>query len=293
MRAAIIFGLGSSEKDLKPFQRGTGIDWQIGLPASSDAADAILIFGGDGTIHRHVAELVRLRLPVLIVPCGSGNDFARALGIYNLRTAFSAWQQFISAGNNTKVLDLGVITSAKQPASRHYFCTVGGVGLDADVARRANQLPRWLRGHGGYVAALPGALFGFAPLPMKISDQESSAGRILRNQPTILTAFANGPTYGGGMKIAPNARMDDGKLDVCLIHDIGKVKLLALFPTVYFGKHLAVAGVDYLTTRGLRIETETPLDVYADGEFVCKTPINVSVATAALSVITPSLKEGF
>lgn len=287
MRGAVIFGLGSSGKDLKPFQAGTSIDWQIGLPATSDAADAILIFGGDGTIHRHLAELVRLRLPVLVVPCGSGNDFARSLGIHNRKTALGAWQQFTSAGNNTKTIDLGVITSAEQPASPHLFCTVGGIGLDAEVARRANQLPRWLRGRGGYVAALPGAVLGFEPRPMKISTAQDSNYAIRSDQPTILAAFANGPTYGGGMKIAPNARMDDGKLDVCLIRGIGKLKLLALFPTVYFGKHLAVAGVDYFQTQTLRVETDHPLDVCADGEFVCKTPIDVSVATAALSVITP------
>lgn len=287
MRAAVIFGLGSSEKELRPFQIDTGIAWQIGLPAATDSADAILIFGGDGTVHRNLAELARLRLPVLIVPRGSGNDFARSLGIQNKKTALRAWHQFISGGNNLRTIDLGVITSSEQSASRHYFCTVGGVGLDAEVARRANRLPRWLRGHGGYVAALPGALFGVTPLPMKLTAQQNSASVIRNDQPTILAAFANGPTYGGGMKIAPAASMDDGKLDVCLIRGIGKLKLLALFPTVYFGKHLAVAGVDYFGTQALRIETDRPLDVYADGEFVCKTPIDVSVATAELSVITP------
>ena len=78
MRAAVIFGLGTSPAQLKPFQDGSPTEWLPGLPAPSSDADAILIFGGDGTIHRHLAALVRLQLPVLIVPAGSGNDFARA-----------------------------------------------------------------------------------------------------------------------------------------------------------------------------------------------------------------------
>ncbi len=79
MRAAAILGLGCSEKDLKPFQTVHDIEWRVGLPNSHGDADIVLLFGGDGTIHRHLGPLVLLGLPVLIVPTGSGNDFARAL----------------------------------------------------------------------------------------------------------------------------------------------------------------------------------------------------------------------
>ena len=289
MRAAVIFGLGSSERDLGPFRTGA-IIWQIGLPPASDSADAILLFGGDGTIHRHLPELVRLGLPVLVVPRGSGNDFARAIGIRNTKTALHAWSQFASGQNNVRTIDLGLITS-NQPASRRFFCTVGGIGLDAEVARRANNLPRWFRGHGGYAAALPGALFGFAPVPMKISVGEGSTYTDRSDQATILAAFANGPTYGGGMKIAPKACMDDGLLDVCVVRGIDRLRLFCLFPTVYFGKHLAISAVDYFQTPALKIETDCPLDVYADGEFVCQTPMEVSVASAALRAIIPARRE--
>ena len=79
MRAAAIFGLGSSTRDLRPFQGDAQVQWEVGQPAQSEGLDAILIFGGDGTVHRHLAALVKLQLPVLVVPAGSGNDFARAL----------------------------------------------------------------------------------------------------------------------------------------------------------------------------------------------------------------------
>jgi diacylglycerol kinase (ATP) len=293
MRAAVIFGLDSSENDLKPFRAIPNSTWVIGLPANSSEADAILLFGGDGTIHRHLPRLVQLQLPVLIVPCGSGNDFARALKLGKRGDSLEAFRNFSLQGGNVRSIDLGVITpvhpAAEAPAShKHYFCCVGGVGLDGEVARRANRLPRWLRGHGGYVLSLPPALFTFAALPMKLTlapvDQPEKM--LAHNQrPTILAAFANAPVYGGGMKIAPRAQLDDGLLDVCLITDIDKFKLFCLFPSVYFGKHLSMKEVEYLQTSHLRLETETPLDVYADGEYVCKTPIEVGVARSALRVI--------
>jgi diacylglycerol kinase (ATP) len=281
MRTAAIFGLGSSAKDLKPFQGDS--HWLIGMPASSTEADAVLIFGGDGTIHRHLAQLVKLGLPVLVVPCGSGNDFARALGLRSVRDSVAAWKKLTSGSGNVRAIDLGVISTN---ASTHYFCCVAGVGLDAEVARRANRLPRWVRGHGGYALSLPAALLGFAPLPMTLMEPNQAGDWKLRSEkPTVVAAFANAPAYGGGMKIAPRAQLDDGQLDICLVTDIDRFKLFCLFPTVYFGRHLKMADVEYFQANRLRLETGYPLDVYADGEFVCRTPIEVSVETQALQVV--------
>jgi diacylglycerol kinase (ATP) len=288
MRVAAIFGPNASEKDLQPFQRDSEATWHVGLPASTNEADAILIFGGDGTVHRHLPDLVRLHLPVLVVPCGSGNDFARALGLRSVRDALAAWKTFASGGASVRTIDLGVITALSEPATHsHYFCCVGSVGLDAQVARRANQLPRWIRAHGGYALSLIPALFHLTAFPMKISLLSGAAFVPHSNQPTVLAAFANAPTYGSGMKIAPPAKLDDGQLDLCIISDIAPFKLFCLFPTIYCGNHLRRPEVQYLQTARLRIETERPLNVYADGEYVCKTPVEASVRPAALRVITP------
>ncbi len=308
MRAAAIFGPGSSEKDLKPFQKNSDATWLIGMPASPKQADAILIFGGDGTVHRHLEQLVKLQLPVLVVPRGSGNDFARALNLKRIHDAITAWKTFVSNAANVRTIDLGIITpgaDSAEPAdfeesksepqrsllrNQKYFCCVAGIGLDTEIARRANKLPRWLRAHGGYALTLPQALFHFAPFPMKISIPDTAQPhRFVQRtaKPTILAAFANAPSYGGGMKIAPQAKLDDGQLDICLITDIDKFKLFCLFPTVYFGRHLGIPEVEYFQTPALRVETEHPLDVYADGEFVCQTPVEVGVARAALCVIVP------
>jgi diacylglycerol kinase (ATP) len=291
MRAAAILGLGCSERDLAPFQEDSNAAWLIGLPASSGEADAILIFGGDGTVHRHLAQLVQLRRPVLVVPRGSGNDFAHALGLRHVQDALAAWLKFGSAGGNIRTIDLGVITELTGAAPhKHYFCCVAGVGLDGEISRRANGLPRWLRGHGGYAFSLPPALVNFAAFPMKILEPEPERpdSFLTRSSgPVVVATFANTPIYGGGMKIAPKALLDDGLLDICVVKDINKFKLFCLFPTIYFGRHTGMREVEYFQSSRLRIETENPFDVYADGEYVCQTPVEVGVEPAALQVIVP------
>ncbi len=89
------------------------------------------------------------------------------------------------------------------------------------------------------------------------------------------------------MKVAPRAKMDDGLLDVCVVGGVDPFKLFCMFPTVYAGRHLTIKEVEYFQAARLRVETEHPMDVYADGEFVCRTPIEVSVQRAALRVIVP------
>lgn len=307
MRAAAIFGLSASEKDLKPFQKDSDVTWLIGLPESSSDADAILIFGGDGTVHRHLAHLVKLQLPVLVVPCGSGNDFARALNLRNIRDAVAAWQQFVTGRGSVRQVDLGVISSLDAggtPAPRdpalhssgnqkletgNYFCCVGGVGLDVEVARLANQLPHSLRRRGGYLLSLLPALFRFQPPAVEVATQENllSGSETHHNGPAMLVAFANGPTFGGGLRIAPGALLDDGKLEVCIVSAMARTRLLRLFPSLHSGTHVKFREVKYFQAERLRIVTNPPSDVYADGEYVCSTPVEVKLERAALRVIVP------
>jgi len=321
MRAAAILGLGSSTRDLKPFQHNAHTEWVVGLPAQSDGLDAILVFGGDGTVHRHLAALVKLDLPVLIVPAGSGNDFARALRLFAVRDSLAAWFKFMAGSANIRVVDLGLITPidrarvedsvavaasgerGRPPLHRQsdkgtpvYFSCAAGVGLDGEIARRANSLPRWLRAHGGYALSLPAALLGFQPFGLKLSVAHGEPAEFCLHtqEPVIAAVFANTPVYGGGMKVAPKAKMDDGLLDICVIREISKLKLLSVFPSVYLGRHLGINEVDYFPAAQVRVETEHPLDVYADGEYVCSTPAEIGVERSALRVIVPAStsKEG-
>jgi diacylglycerol kinase (ATP) len=295
MRAAAILGLGSSAYDLKPFQAVGPVEWMMGLPGSRDDADVVLIFGGDGTIHRHLSQLANLQRPVLVVPCGSGNDFARALGLHRVRDSLAAWHKFLSNQENVRIVDLGTITPLGAEAVRdsrytqRYFCCAGGCGLDSEAARRANELPSWLRARGGYAMSLLSALYRFKPVGMKIDSPARDGSRAASEYSlAMLLAFANAPFYGGGMRLAPKAALDDHKLDFCLVHRVSKVRLSYLFPRVYFGRHLRLPEVEYFQGDRLRVETDRPLEVYADGEYVCHTPVEVGIAAGALQVITDS-----
>jgi diacylglycerol kinase (ATP) len=284
MRAAVIFGLGTSPRDFEFFKANSTTEWMQGLPASSSQADAILIFGGDGTIHRHLPALVRLQLPVLIVPAGSGNDFARALKVRSVQNSLCLWRAFEAGKIQARAIDLGVITSSAAPEHLHYFCCVAGIGLDTAVARRANEMPRWLRGHGGYVLALLPLLAKFPAFPLRLT-QFNSADHAEFETSTLLAAFANTQFYGDGMRIAPEADFTDGKLDICRISMLSPLKLFCMFPTVYFGRHLRMPEVGYTRAERVVVQTDTPREIYADGELVCETPVEISVAAKMLHVI--------
>ena len=294
MRVAAILGLGLSARHLQPFARCSDAVWQLGMPADPKEADAILVLGGDGTVHRHLPQLVKLQLPVLVVPHGSGNDFARALHLRSVDHALSAWRQFVSGRGSVRQVDLGVIAppdAGGAPAPHgagagRYFGCVGGVGLDVEVARRANRLPHALRRRGGYLTSLLPALASFHAVGVRVQaslGEDSLSTRYAG--PAMLVAFANTPTFGGGIRIAPDARLDDGRLEVCVVEAMGKVRLLRLFPSVFSGRHLSLAEVKYFQAGRLRIETEKPAEVYADGEYVCSTPVEVTVVGGALRVI--------
>ena len=173
-----------------------------GMPANANEADAILVFGGDGTVHRHLPQLVRLRLPVLVVPHGSGNDFARALQLRSVDDALSAWRQFVSGRGSVRQVDLGSspfvppdaggAPAPHGPGAGRYFGCVGGVGLDVEVARRANRLPRALRRRGGYLFSLLPALSGFHPVGVRVQASLGEAPLSSRYAgPAMLVAFAN------------------------------------------------------------------------------------------------------
>jgi len=122
---------------------------------------------------------------------------------------------------------------------------------------------------------------------LTLNEPDAGLWTARSDRPTLLAAIANTATYGGGMKIAPRARMEDGLLDVCVIGGVDPFKLAIMFPTVYFGRHLSIREVDYFQAARLRVETETPLDIYADGEYVCRTPAEVSILHEALKVLVP------
>lgn len=293
MRAVAIFGPNAFPSDLEVFQSD---EVRIPVAESLSAAgevEAGLVFGGDGTVHRHLAAFVESKTPMLVVPHGSGNDFAVALGVRTRDDALAAWKKFQAGAGNIRAVDVGCITPLGQPgAAPAYYCCVAGAGVDSEANRHANAQPAWLRRHGGYTLAALQAIFSFQPLRITVEATGDAAGPgepapPALSQPGWMVAFANAPTYGGGMRVAPRAQLDDGKLDVCFLRRTGRLRLLRLFPRVFSGGHLASPDVTYFQATRLRVEAESPLDVYADGDYVCLTPVEVGILPGALRVLVP------
>jgi diacylglycerol kinase (ATP) len=287
VRAVAILGPDVSPEYLALFAAPTCqlIGHKRGEPVPQ--ADAAIILGGDGTIHHYLRELSQLKIPVLMVPRGSGNDFARALGLRTDADAVAAWNRFLETGTSREI-DLGMITSlGEKSSSSRLFCNVAGAGLDSDANRRANAMPRWLRGRGGYVLGALAAIRKSKARRFVIEAQQVAFPARRIDEPGLMVAFANGPTYGGGLRIAPAADFADGQLDVCFVRRVGRARLLWLLRRVFSGEHVKLPEVEYFKASSARLETEVPLDVYADGEFVCQTPVEVSVAPKALRVIVP------
>jgi diacylglycerol kinase family enzyme len=149
-------------------------------------------------------------------------------------------------------------------------------------------MPRWLRGHGGYALALLPMLLKLPAYSMRLTTFNGTGKNDTEAEKlTLLAAFANTQFYGDGMRIAPEADLADGKLDICRISTVNPFKLFCMFPTVYFGRHLNLPEVEYSRAERIQVQTTTPLEIYADGEFVCETPAEISVAARALRVIHP------
>jgi diacylglycerol kinase (ATP) len=191
-----------------------------------------------------------------------------------------AWRDFCATGKNVREIDLGIITAGQTEIP---FCCVAGAGLDAAANARANRMPAWLRGTAGYLIAALQSLASFQPAGFALSAKERDIHRS-----AFLVAVGNAHRYGRGMKVVPKAELDDGLLDVCLVGRMSKLKLLYCLPTVFFGAHLGIRQVDYFQTAAVHIDADRPLEVYADGEYTCRTPVDIKLVPAAMKVIVPA-----
>ncbi len=235
MRVAAIVGLGSSVSLLQPFADVSDAVWQTGLPANPDQADAILVLGGDGTVHRHLPQLVKLQLPVLVVPHGSGNDFARALKLRRVDDAVDAWRRFASGQDNVRQIDLGVISQVLGPMRRNYPGAISAVSAVSDSTSRSRAVPTSSRARCAGMAVTCSAFcrhcLGFTRWGKGPGALARVGGWETRHEgPAMVAAFANTPTYGGGIRIAPDARLDDGMLETCVVGAMARARLLRLFP---------------------------------------------------------------
>jgi len=278
MRVAVFSAPTVSARIIKQFKYSDEIEF-LSQIKSSESPHSALIFGGDGTVHRYLPQVCSWKIPMLVVPKGTGNDFAHSLGIKSEKVAFRAWQQFCSGAKNVREIDLGLIRNGTEEIP---FCCVVGAGMDADANARANRMPSWVRSPVAYLFAAVQSLLAFRPVDIEVTTDARHQKR-----QSLLIAVGNAHRYGGGIKIAPRAVLDDGLLDVCLVGRISKLKVLFCLPIIYFGGHTRLKEVEYFQASKVRIESNPALELYADGEPACRTPVEISLIPRGLQVIVP------
>jgi diacylglycerol kinase (ATP) len=241
--------------------------------AASAGVERVVVAGGDGTLHHALQVLAGTRAAMGVVPAGRGNDLARTLEVPlhpvdAIRHALTA---------PVRTIDLG-------RAGKRWYACIGGVGFDGEVAAVARRVGKAMPGPFVYPWALLRKLPGFVPPHVRVEfDGEVWEGR------AMMALFANGSTFGGGMRIAPQAVLDDGLLDLVLVREVPKLELLRVFPRVYRGTHVEHAAVSTARAQEARVIADRPLIPWGDGEPLDDAPareITFRVVPQALRVVT-------
>jgi diacylglycerol kinase (ATP) len=159
------------------------------------------------------------------------------------------------------------------------YLGVAGLGFDSEVAHHANQKVKLLRGSAVYLYSILRVLPRFRPRPVRINGKAEEV---------MFAVFGNSPQYGAGIRIAPAAVVDDGQLDACIVHRTSRFQLLITLPLAYDGKHIRKPFVE--TRRGpeFRVESDAPMDVFADGEPLTTTPVTFQIAKEKLKIVVPA-----
>lgn len=242
--------------------------------------DAVVVAGGDGTVSLAVQALAGTGVPLGIVPSGTGNDFAGALGLHELDVEAAA--DLVADGARRRV-DLARIT--RTDGTTQHFASVLASGFDSKVNDRANAMT-WPKGGSRYTIAVALEflrLRGF-PFDLELTLADGSAERI--DGDLVMATVGNTSMYGGGIPICPDADPSDGLLDVTLVRPAGRLRLARLLPRVYRGTHATVPEV--VMRRVTSISLASPgVTAYADGDPVGTLPLTIDVVPGALEVFAP------
>ncbi|GAA5076063.1 diacylglycerol kinase (ATP) [Thermocatellispora tengchongensis] len=246
--------------------------------AVAERPDALVAFGGDGLVHLAVQAAAGTDVPLGIIPAGTGNDIARALGIPAGDTASAA--RIVLAGRTRDV-------DAARIGADHWFAGVVACGFDSRVNERANART-WPPGMARYLFALVEELRAFTPIPFTIT-LDTPEGREVIEREAMLVAIGNTRSYGAGMRVCPGASPYDGLLDVTMLGALPTGEFLRAFPRVYRGTHLTHRAVT--VRRATRVEISAAAGhavvAYADGERVGPVPFSCTVVPRALKVLAP------
>lgn len=235
---------------------------------STSEVSALIAFGGDGLVSLSLQLISRTSVGFCVIPTGTGNDFARSLGSYG-KSINKIFHNILLS----KPISMDVAVAESSGTSR-YFVQVLSSGFDASVNELANEITAPI-GKIKYTIAMLLKLPKFKPIDFEVVVDS----KIMRFN-SMLVVAANGSSYGGGMRILPNASFHDGKLDLLYVDPVSKFTLLSIFPLVFKGWHLKHPAVHVLSASNIELKGNTK--AYADGEFVAELPIKISVVKDGL-----------
>ena len=242
------------------------------------APDALVVVGGDGMVSLGANLVAETPIPLGIVPSGTGNDVSRGLRI-PIRDTDAAIDQLLNAlAGEPRVIDAALIRRAGEPD--RWYAGVLSAGFDALVNERAN-LMRWPRGKSRYNVALFRELATLKPTTYRLvldGVEWNTAG--------TLVSIANNTSFGGGMLITPDALLDDGLLDVCVVEPLSRIAFLGIFPRVFKGTHVTDPRVSIRRAKHVTIEADGVV-AYADGERVGPLPLEIEIVPGALRILSP------
>lgn len=285
-------GLAAAGHDVVDLSRATYAEAATAArQALAAGLDAIVVAGGDGMVHLGANVLAGTSMPLGIVAIGSGNDIAGALGlpIHDVAASLRTITAALERGEH-RAVDAVALSRPGQVPDRWYISSLC-TAIEAAVAQRATGLA-WPRGGGRYVRAAISEVARFRPYGIRVTaDGETWQG------PVTLAVVASTAVFGGGMRIAPDARPDDGMLDVVTAGPLRRHQLLRLLPTLYDGGHISHPAVQVRRVRSVRIdaapeEGRPPPPALADGELVGTLPVQCDVHPGALRVLTDPMGTG-
>ncbi len=245
---------------------------RLARAAAEGGASIVAALGGDGTSSLAANGILGTGTALAALPAGTGDDFAKAIGAGKLETAIA-----LLAHPKTVDLDMIEVTTG---ADRRSFLNIAGAGFDSEVNETANGMTVKLGATGTYIAALLKTLSRYQPaaFTIQVDDERMELD-------AMLVEVGSGRWTGGGMKVLPNAVMNDGLLDVCIVEALSKPAFLRAFPRVFLGSHTTHPKVRMRTGTRVQVEADRRVLVYADGEQVGSLPAIFEVRPAALPVV--------
>ena len=268
-----------------------GIDYQLVTGASADDAitnaealpnlSGVCSVGGDGSMHSALQVAFRRQVPLGIIASGSGDDAARALGLPHGRkyeATVAAVDHFVKAWTGQDVTTVDALQAVTADGRSHAVMAVISCGFDSRVSETSEKM-RYVRGTLRYILAMLKTLANFQPIQYGLT-----VDGVHKVVPAMVVAVGNGSMFGGGMKVLPKAKVNDGELDLLILHEVSRGTLLRIFPGIFAGTHVEHHRVDDLRAQTVLLDAHGQL-AWGDGEPLGPSPIDIAVRPGSVRVV--------